>query len=154
VTNHAGNTDSVGRGITGRQPVDIDAVKGMSPFDLAQLWSDRRGWNLSRHRAAAEELEELAVMTALAKWLVSWSPITMHNAVLAGAAVEQVAAAARESVPAVAARWLRWADGQRGLHEAGGDFGMPPDEYDRVAALFAAALGLSTGAFTCRPEPS
>ncbi|WP_163507683.1 hypothetical protein [Fodinicola acaciae] len=142
------------RGIAGWTPLDLDALDGMSPFELAQLWGDRTAWELAGFRSMTEELEELAVMSTLVSWLVRWSPITMHSALLAGATVEQVAAAARETADAVAQRWQCWAAGQRHLNETNQKFGMPPEEYDRVAALLAAALGLSPRAFTCRPEPS
>ncbi|WP_163511396.1 hypothetical protein [Fodinicola acaciae] len=142
------------RGIVGRPPLNLDAVDGMSPFKLAQLWGDRTAWELAGYRSVAEELEELAVMSTLVSWLVRWSPITMHRALLAGATVEQVAAAAGDTVAAVAERWQRWAAGQRHLNQTNQKFGMPPAEYDKVAELLAAALGLSIGAFTCRLEAS
>ena len=148
------NTGNKPHGIAGRRPMDLDNLDSMSPFHLAQLWGDRTAWELAGYRSVAEELEELAVMSTLASWLVRWSPITMHSALLAGATVEQVAAAARDTAEAVAQRWQQWAAGQRHLNETNRKFGMPPQEYDQVAELLATTLGLSPQAFACRTEAS
>lgn len=145
---------NIGRGIAGRPAVDLDTLEGMSPFDLAQLWGDRTAWELAGYRSVAEELEELAVMSTLASWLMRWSPITMHSALLAGATAAQVAAAAGDTVEVVAERWRQWATGQRHLNQTNQRFGVPLDEYNRVAVVLATALELSPQAFIDRPEAS
>ncbi|WP_163572508.1 hypothetical protein [Fodinicola feengrottensis] len=78
-------------------------------------------------------------MTALGRWMWRWSPVTIHRALLAGAAVHAVADSAALTVVQLAAHWRQWADEQRRLHTFDCRFGMPPDEYTQVCALFAAA---------------
>jgi hypothetical protein len=56
----------------------------MGAFELAQLWTDRTAWPINE-RTQFDELSELAVMSALGKWLSLWQPLAIHGAMLAGA---------------------------------------------------------------------
>ena len=70
------------------RPITFRAAEDLGPFELAQLWADRTAWPLDE-RTQYDELSELAVMSALGKWL----PIAIHSAMLAGARPEAVAGA-------------------------------------------------------------
>lgn len=80
-----------------QRPVTFRAAEDLGPFELAQLWCDRTAWPIIE-RTVYDELAELAVMSALAKWLRSWQPIAIHGAMLAGARPEAVVAAMGNSL--------------------------------------------------------
>ena len=69
---------------TPSRPITFRAAEDLGPFELAQLWADRTAWPIDE-RTQYDELSELAVMSALGKWLRRWQPIAIHGAVLAGA---------------------------------------------------------------------
>jgi len=69
---------------TPSRPLTFRAAEDLGPFELAQLWADRTAWPLDE-RTQYDELSELAVMSALGKWLRLWQPIAIHSAMLAGA---------------------------------------------------------------------
>ncbi|WP_428962596.1 hypothetical protein [Micromonospora fluostatini] len=117
----------------GDQLTTFVAARGENPYALARKWGEQQ---------PSRGLEELAVMSALAHWLTSWMPITMHQALTAGATVDQVAAAAGVAVDQVAERWRTWADGQVALREqTNGTLGLAAADRDRVAAILAAGVG-------------
>ena len=62
--------------------------------------------------------------------------ISIHRALLAGAAAGQVADVTGLGADQVAARWAEWADGQVRLRERTGT-GMSREEYGRAAAVLA-----------------
>jgi hypothetical protein len=123
--------------------VRFDAVEA-SPYELARYWADRAAWPVRPDRTGA--LHELAVVARLGDWLWRWQPLHMHLAVRSGASGAEVAAAAGCGPEAVAARWRRWARGQRRLHELsqpsteGRRPGLSLLEAARVAAVLEAEV--------------
>ncbi len=65
-------------------------------------------------RTPYDELAELAVMSALARWLRRWLPIAIHSAMLAGAWPEAAVGALGDSLDVAYQRWHEWATRQRG----------------------------------------
>lgn len=119
------------------RPITFRAADNLGAFDLAQLWCDRTVWPIDE-RTRYDELAELAVMSALAKWLHRWQPIAIHGAILAGAHPEAVAGALGEDVEVTFDRWNEWARRQRDFVLAGKP-GITAEEYDMVACGFVAA---------------
>jgi hypothetical protein len=126
-------------GMVAERWVSFDAVDA-SPYELARYWGERGAWPVES--SLSDELRELAVMSRLADWLLRWQPILMHRAMLAGAGVGDVSAAAGVEAAVVVSRWRRWAQGQRRLYDGNGGpspsavrLGLGPGEFDRVAAL-------------------
>lgn len=127
-----------------QKPATFDEAYELGAYPLAVMWSDTTRWSAGP-MPLEEELAELAVMSALVRWLDGWRPVNVHRAILGGATVEQVVAAHGGTLQEVADAWTRWADGQRDLRERLGRFGITGDEYGRVAAVFATALGRDGG---------
>jgi len=117
------------------RPVTFTAAEELGAFELAELWADRMAWPVDG-RTPYDELAELAVMSALARWLQRWQPIAIHSAVLAGARREAVAGALGGSLDVAYQRWHEWATRQRDFI-AGGKPGITEDEYKAVARRFA-----------------
>ncbi len=117
------------------RPVTFKAAEALNPFELAELWADRMAWPVDG-RTPYDELAELAVMSALAKWLQCWQPIAIHSAMLAGARPYAVAGALGDSVAAAYQCWHEWATRQRDFI-VGGKPGITEDEYKAVARRFA-----------------
>lgn len=115
-------------------------------YELARRWIEPGpvDHEIAAGLSVGRELEQIAVMAGLARWLTNWLPIHVHSAVQAGATVADVAAAIDLTRAEVAARWAEWAVGQRALYEQYHDdeflagVGMTPDEYHDVAT----ALGV------------
>jgi hypothetical protein len=103
---------------------------------LARLWADVSAWSLNE-RTKYDELAELAVMSALGKWLRRWQPIAIHGAMLAGARPEAIEGALGNSLQVAFERWHEWAVEQRDLI-VGGKPGITAEEYEAVARRFAA----------------
>ena len=118
------------------RPVTFTAAEDLNPFELAELWADRMAWPVDG-RTPYDELAELAVMSALARWLQRWLPIAIHSAMLAGARPEAVACALGDTVDVAFERWHEWAVRQRDF-TVGGKLGIAQDEYNAVARRFAA----------------
>ena len=112
------------------------AGENLGAFQLAELWTDRTAWPIIE-RTPYDELAELAVMSALAKWLTRWQPIAIHSAVLAGARIEAIAGALGNSLKVAFDRWHEWAIRQRDF-VFDGKPGVSDDEYATVARRFAA----------------
>ena len=123
------------------RPITFRAAEDLDPFELAQLWSDRTAWPIDE-RTQYDELSELAVMSALAAWLLRWQPLAIHGAILAGARPEAVAGALGDTVEATFERWHEWALGQRDFI-FGGRPGITVEEYETVTHRFAGANGKS-----------
>jgi hypothetical protein len=121
---------------TPSRPLTFRAAENLGPFELAQLWADRTAWPIDE-RTQYDELSELAVMSALGKWLRRWQPIAIHSAMLAGAKPEAVAGALGNSLQVAFERWHEWAVRQRDLI-IGSKPGITSEEYDIVARRFAA----------------
>jgi hypothetical protein len=119
------------------RPVTFTAAEDLNPFELAELWADRMAWPVDG-RTPYDELAELAVMSALARWLQRWQPIAIHSAMLAGARPEAVAGALGDSIDMAYQRWHEWAIRQRDLI-IGSRPGITHDEYEAVFQRFAAA---------------
>jgi hypothetical protein len=123
------------------RPITFNAAEDLGAFELAQLWADRTAWPLS-DRTAYDELAELAVMSALAKWLDRWQPIAIHSAVLAGARMEAIAGALGNSLQVAFDLWHEWALHQREFL-TDGKLGITEEEYEAVARRFA-TLGMTS----------
>lgn len=106
----------------------------LGAFGLAELWADRTAWPMNEGTA----YDELACMSALAKWLTRWQPIAIHSAVLAGARMEAIAGGLRNSLQVAFDRWHEWASKRRDFI-INGKPGIMEDEYEAVARRFAAA---------------
>ncbi len=119
----------------GSRPLTFDEADELGGYTLAARWADRSSWPMPGEENASDELAELAYMSALARWLARWQPIPIHRAILAGAAPEAVAAAFGGTVAEAFACWHQWVTAQR----AYGRPGVADDEYETVAAAFAAA---------------
>lgn len=115
-----------------------DAVK-IGAYPLARRWLERPRPDTD----ATGVLEHLAVMAGLRTWLTRWLPLQVHEAVLNGATLDQVAAATGMSAAEVRSRWQTWADAQRDLYErdqASGrakPLGLSRPQYDAVLAVLA-----------------
>jgi hypothetical protein len=123
------------------RPVTFRAAENLGAFELAQLWADRTAWPVDE-RTQYDELSELAVMSALGKWLRLWQPIAIHSAMLAGARPEAVAGALGNSLQAAFDRWHEWAVRQRDF-VIGCKPGITAEEYETVTRRFA-ALGVKS----------
>lgn len=117
--------------MTARHLTTFGEADDLGPYELARLWGDPLTWP-ALDRTAADELSELAVMSALRAWLQRWQPIHIHRALLAGAEVAEVCAAMDAPPEEVAEVWRRWVDGQRRL-VIGGRPGVSEHEYRTVA---------------------
>jgi hypothetical protein len=124
------------RSETPERPITFHAAEDLGAFQLAELWADRTAWPITE-RTAYDELAELAVMSALAKWLNRWQPIAIHSAVLAGARMEAITGALGNSLQVAFDRWHEWATLQRDF-VVNGKPGITEDEYQDVARRFAA----------------
>jgi hypothetical protein len=125
------------RAETPERPVTFRAAEDLGAFQLAELWADRIAWPVTE-RTPYDELAELAVMSALAKWLIRWQPIAIHSAVLAGARMEAIAGALGNSLQVAFDRWHEWALHQREFL-TDGKLGITEEEYETVAQQFASA---------------
>jgi hypothetical protein len=121
------------------RPITFRAAEDLGPFELAQLWCDRTAWPIDE-RTQYDELSELAVMSALGKWLRLWQPIAIHGAMLAGARPEAIMGALGSSMQVAHERWHEWAVRQRDLITSGRP-GITAEEFDTVARRFA-VLGI------------
>lgn len=95
-----------------QRPITFRAAEELGAFELAQLWSDRLAWPVDE-RTPYDELAELAVMSALGKWLRRWQPIASHSAMLAGARPEAIAGALGNSLAVAFQRSHEWATEER-----------------------------------------
>lgn len=117
----------------------IEAIRsGDSPYELARRWSDRLRWPIVGHGTDVEVLEELAVMSSLRTWLERWTPLMAHRAIMAGASVDEAAAAAGTDASGLADLWVPWAEMQRDLWATTGR-GVSPAEFATVGAQFSRA---------------
>jgi hypothetical protein len=132
------------------RPITFNAAEDLGAFQLAELWADRTAWPITE-RAAYDELAELAIMSALAKWLTRWQPIAIHSAVLAGARMEAIAGALGNSLQVAFERWNEWASRQRDF-VIGGKLGISQEEYDAVARRFVAIGIRPTGSESSRQD--
>ncbi len=90
--------------------------------------------------SAAWYLRQAALETVIERRIAVHAVISIHRALLAGAAVPQIAQATGLSPSQVAARWAAWAGGQVRLRERIGT-GMAREEYERAAAVVAGCGG-------------
>jgi hypothetical protein len=123
--------------------VTFSEAEDLGAFELARQWTDRLSWAVL-DRPAADELAELAYMSALACWLARWQPIHIHSAILAGAEPAAVADAFGGSVAGAFQRWHEWATRQRDVLVCGKP-GITAEEYETVARVFAAAVVTAPG---------
>lgn len=118
------------------RPITFRAAEDLGPFELARLWTDTTAWPVAE-RSKYDELAELAVMSALEKWLHRWQPIAIHGAMLADARPEAIMGAIGNSLEVAFERWHEWALQQRDLI-VGDKPGITAEEYETVARRFAA----------------
>jgi hypothetical protein len=118
------------------RPITFRAAEELGAFELASLWADRTAWPIDE-RTRYDELAELAVMSALGKWLRLWQPLAIHGAMLAGARPEAVAGALGNSLQVAYERWHSWAVKERDFIR-GGKPGITAEEFEAVARRFAA----------------
>ncbi len=90
--------------------------------------------------SAAWYLRQAALEAVIERRIAVHAVISIHRALLAGAAVPQIAQATGLSRSQVAARWAAWADGQVRLRERIGT-GMAREEYERAAAVVTGCGG-------------
>lgn len=133
-----------------RVPPTFAEAERISPYTLAQLWAGStrrpaqpspvrpRVGNALPVRAPESELEELATMAALRAWLERWTGAQVHRALLSGASVEQVAAAAGNSAADIVLIWREYDKGQRAYLWPDSPRLARPDEHDQVAAVLTA----------------
>jgi hypothetical protein len=135
---------------TGASFRTFEEAELLGAYPLARLWSDTMRLPVDipaetarkagvAVRTVEHDLDEVAVMAALASWLRRWLPISMHRALLRGASIEEVAAASGVEFREATRMWREWSDGQRHLQRE-----MPhlPDhtaEHDRVDELIRSA---------------
>ncbi len=101
--------------------------------------------------SAAWYLRQAALEAVIGRRIAAHAVISIHRALLAGAAVPQIAQATGLSRSQVAARWAAWAGGQVRLRERTGT-GMAPEEYQRAAAaITACGATLPDGAVSADP---
>jgi hypothetical protein len=154
-THHATAGDVPGD-VPGAVPGDVpggasrDMPDGLwgNPYTLAEYWADRRRWPVPGRQTPADALHELAVMATLADWLRRWLPINIHAALLGGAGVDAVAAAAGVAPREVRSLWEPWADGQVELWHTSNPhrrIGLDPAERDQVRALLPTDHGANGG---------
>lgn len=120
------------------RPITLKAAEKLGAFELANLWSDPSAWHVDE-RTAYDELAELAVMSALGKWLHHWQPVAIHGAMRAGARPEAIASALGGDLQDAYEQWCEWAERQRDFVFDGGEMGISPDEYDSVERRFVQA---------------
>ena len=133
------NRSSGKRDETPSRPITFRAAENLGAFELAQLWADRTAWPVDE-RNQYDELSELAVMSALGKWLRLWQPIAIHGAMLVGARPEAIVGALGSSMQIAHERWHEWAVRRRDLITSGRP-GITAEEFDTVARRFA-VLGI------------
>jgi hypothetical protein len=121
----------------GRKIVTRSEAEEVGAFELARQWADRLSWP-ALDRTAADELAELACMSALARWLLRWQPIHIHRAVLAGADPAAVASALGSTNDGTFQCWHQWAARQRKSF-IGGIAGVTADDYEAIVRAFATA---------------
>jgi hypothetical protein len=118
------------------RPITFGAAEDLGPFELAQLWCERTSWPIDE-RTQYDELAELAIMSALGKWLRRWQPVAIHSAMLAGARPEAIEAAIGNSLQVAYDRWHEWALVQRDFI-FNGKPGITAEAYETVARKLAA----------------
>jgi len=124
------------------QPVTFADAQQHNPFTLLMelrdhvLAVDADG---SQPEDGRHHLTELALSAAVVDWWSRWQPITMHRALLAGASLAEVAAAAGTTEADVASRWSAWSTRQERL-VINGRPSIDPDEGAAIRARIASAF--------------
>jgi len=136
------NRSSGERDETPSRPITFRAAENLGAFELAQLWADRTAWPTDE-RTQYDELSELAVMSALGKWLRRWQPIAIHSAMLADARPEAIQSALGNSLQVAFDRWHEWALRRRDFVVADKP-GISAEDYEAVACRFA-TFGVKLG---------
>jgi hypothetical protein len=83
-------------------------------------------------------LRQAALETAIAQRMAARAAASIHNGLLAGATLAQIADATGMSSTQAAACWRAWADGQRCLGQRCPGLGVSEREYQQAAAVVAA----------------
>ena len=95
---------------------------------------------LTGRGSAAWYLRQAALEAMIERRIAVHAVISIHQALLAGAGVPQIAQATGLSRGQITARWTAWADGQVRLCEWTG-MGIAAEEYRRAAAAITAGGG-------------
>jgi hypothetical protein len=118
----------------------VSATAGMGLWEAVDAYRDAvdaaTAAELLGGGSAAFYLHLAALETAVADRAAVYAVISIHRALLAGAAAGQIADVTGLTADQVTARWAAWADGQMRLREQVGA-GMTREEYHRAAAVLA-----------------
>src|SRR2546421_7122927 len=102
-----------------RPPVTFTEAEAHNPFALLTELHDHAMALRLHEKPPTFHLTELALSAAVVAWWSRWQPIAMHRALLAGASLAEVAAAAGTTEAEAYATWSTWADRQAALVIAG-----------------------------------
>jgi hypothetical protein len=108
------------------------------PAGLREMAEAYFAAELAGDGSAAWCLRQAALESVIAERMAVRAMVSMHRALLAGAALAQVADAAGVSCAEAAERWRLWADGQRELGRQVPGLGISERDYRRAAALIGA----------------
>lgn len=123
-----------------RRILTYDGAAVEDAYVLADWWAVRPA---SESRTATDRLEEVARSRALAERLTERLPVTIHQAIAAGATPVQVATAYGADVDVVHQVWNTWAAGRRRLAVMSppGTVHVDLAEFERVSETFERAVG-------------
>jgi hypothetical protein len=100
----------------GDLPLTYAEAEARNPFTLLQELHSQALRNDPAERAAPHpHLAELALSAAVIAWWSRWQPLMIHRALLAGASLAEVSAAAGQGEHEIVERWTAWADQQQAL---------------------------------------
>jgi hypothetical protein len=108
------------------------------PAGLREMAEAYFAAELAGDGGAAWCLRQAALESVIAERMAVRAMVSVHRALLAGAALAQVADAAGVSCAEVAERWRLWAEGQRELGRQVLGLGISERDYRRAAALIGA----------------
>src|SRR2546429_4133290 len=95
-----------------RPPLTFAEAEAHNPFALLSELHDHAMALRLHEKPPTFHLTELALSAAVVAWWSRWQPIAMHRALLAGASLAEVAAAAGTTEAEAYNRWNEWADVQ------------------------------------------
>lgn len=132
---------------------DLGLREALEAFETTVAGSTAR--ELAGGGDAGYYLQQVALQNTVAERMQTGATIDIHRALVAGAALAEVAHVLGVRVTEVAGRWRTWAEGQRRLRDRCPGLGLGRDEYEQVAAVLADAAGNGPSKFTgcsCREE--
>ncbi len=102
-----------------RPLVTFTEAAAHNPFSLLTELHDQAMALRLHEKPSTFHLTELALSAAVVAWWSRWQPIAMHRALVAGASLSEVAAAAGTSEAETYQRWNEWGEQQSRLVIAG-----------------------------------